>query len=133
LFRQVGVEAVEPNLLLVRIQPNEGISLQFQAKVPGADVRLGTVTMAFNYADYFASAPETGYETLLYDCMTGDQTLFHRADMVAAGWRAVAPILDVVGAQPDELLHEYPAGSWGPDAADTLLSRDGRAWRRPEP
>jgi len=133
LFRQIGVEAVEPNLLLVRIQPNEGISLQFQAKVPGADVRLGTVTMAFNYADYFASAPETGYETLLYDCMTGDQTLFHRADMVAAGWRAVAPILDVVGAQPDELLHEYPAGSWGPAAADALLARDGRVWRRPEP
>jgi glucose-6-phosphate 1-dehydrogenase len=133
LFRQVGVEAVEPNLLLVRIQPNEGISLQFQAKVPGADVRLGTVTMAFNYADYFASAPETGYETLLYDCMTGDQTLFHRADMVAAGWRAVAPILDVVGAMPDALLHQYPAGSWGPVAANALLARDGRAWRRPEP
>jgi glucose-6-phosphate 1-dehydrogenase len=133
LFRQVGVGAVEPNLLLVRIQPNEGISLQFQAKVPGAEVRLGTVTMAFNYADYFASAPETGYETLLYDCMTGDQTLFHRADMVAAGWRAVAPILDLVGAKPDALLHEYPAGSWGPAAADALLARDGREWRRPEP
>jgi glucose-6-phosphate 1-dehydrogenase len=133
LFRQTGVEALEPNLLLVRIQPNEGVSLQFQAKVPGAQVRLGTVTMAFNYADYFASAPETGYETLLYDCMTGDQTLFHRADMVAAGWRAVAPILDLVDATPEELLHEYAAGSWGPDAADALLARDGRSWRRPEP
>ena len=133
LFEQAGAGGLEPNLLLVRIQPNEGISLQFQAKVPGADVRLGTVTMAFNYADYFARTPETGYETLLYDCMTGDQTLFHRADMVAAGWRAVAPILDVVGAKPDELLHEYPACSWGPAAADALLTRDGRAWRRPEP
>ena len=133
LFQQAGAGGLEPNLLLVRIQPNEGISLQFQAKVPGADVRLGTVTMAFNYADYFARTPETGYETLLYDCMTGDQTLFHRADMVAAGWRAVAPILDVVGAKPDELLHEYPACSWGPAAADALLARDGRAWRRPEP
>jgi glucose-6-phosphate 1-dehydrogenase len=133
LFRQGGAGEVEPNLLLVRIQPNEGISLQFQAKVPGAEVRLGTVTMAFNYADYFARIPETGYETLLYDCMTGDQTLFHRADIVAAGWRAVAPILDVVGAKPDELLHEYPAYTWGPAAADDLLSRDGRVWRRPEP
>jgi len=133
LFQQSGAGEVEPNLLLVRIQPNEGVSLQFQAKVPGAKVRLGTVTMAFNYADYFASVPETGYETLLYDCMTGDQTLFHRADMVAAGWRAVAPILDVVGAKPDALLHEYPASSWGPAAADALLARDGRAWRRPEP
>jgi glucose-6-phosphate 1-dehydrogenase len=65
--------------------------------------------------------------------MTGDQTLFHRADMVAAGWRAVTPILDVVEATPDALLHEYPAGSWGPAAADALLARDGRAWRRPEP
>ena len=133
LYRRACAGEVEPNLLLVRIQPNEGISLQFQAKVPGGEVRLGTVTMAFNYADYFASAPETGYETLLEDCMTGDQTLFHRADMVAAGWRAVTPILDVVEAKPDALLHEYPAGSWGPAAADALLARDGRAWRRPEP
>jgi glucose-6-phosphate 1-dehydrogenase len=133
LYQEAGAGAAVPNLLLVRIQPNEGISLQFQAKIPGGEVRLGTVTMAFNYADYFASTPETGYETLLEDCMTGDQTLFHRADMVAAGWQAVAPILDVVGAQPDALLHEYPAGSWGPAAADALLARDGRSWRRPEP
>jgi len=133
LYQEAGAGAAEPNLLLVRIQPNEGISLQFQAKVPGGEVRLGTVTMAFNYADYFARTPETGYETLLEDCMTGDQTLFHRADMVTAGWRAVAPILDVVGSQPDALLHEYPAGSWGPAAADALLTRDGRAWRRSEP
>ena len=133
LYRQACAGAVDPNLLLVRIQPNEGISLQFQAKVPGGQVRLGTVTMAFNYADYFASTPETGYETLLYDCMTGDQTLFHRADMVEAGWRAVAPILGVVEAEPDALLHEYAAGSWGPAAADALLTRDGRTWRRPEP
>jgi glucose-6-phosphate 1-dehydrogenase len=133
LFQHAGAGGPEPNLLLVRIQPNEGISLQFQAKVPGADVRLGTVTMAFNYADYFARTPETGYETLLYDCMTGDQTLFHRADMVAAGWTAVAPIIDVVDGKPEELLHEYPAGSWGPAAADALLARDGRAWRCPEP
>ena len=133
LYQQAGTGEAEPNLLLVRIQPNEGISVQFQAKIPGGEVKLGTVTMAFNYADYFARTPETGYETLLEDCMTGDQTLFHRADMVTAGWRAVAPILDVVGAQPDALLHEYPAGSWGPDAADALLARDGRSWRRPEP
>jgi glucose-6-phosphate 1-dehydrogenase len=132
LFQRAGAGEVEPNLLLVRIQPNEGISLQFQAKVPGADVRLGTVTMAFNYADYFARVPETGYETLLYDCMTGDQTLFHRADMVAAGWRAVEPILELVAATPDELLHEYPACSWGPAAADALLARDGRVWRQPD-
>jgi glucose-6-phosphate 1-dehydrogenase len=133
LYQKAGAGEAEPNLLLVRIQPNEGISVQFQAKIPGGEVKLGTVTMAFNYADYFARTPETGYETLLEDCMTGDQTLFHRADMVTAGWRAVAPLLDVVGAQPDALLHEYPAGSWGPAAADELLARDGRSWRRPKP
>jgi glucose-6-phosphate 1-dehydrogenase len=132
LFQRAGAGEVEPNLLLVRIQPNEGISLQFQAKVPGADVRLGTVTMAFNYADYFARTPETGYETLLDDCMTGDQTLFHRADMVAAGWRAVEPILELVAATPGGLLQEYPACSWGPAAADALLARDGRVWRQPD-
>ena len=133
LFRHAGIEHVEPNRLLVRIQPNEGISIQFQAKTPGAEVRLGTVTMAFNYADHFAGAPETGYETLLYDCMIGDQTLFHRSDMVAAGWRAVAPVLDLLNAEPAALLHSYPAHTWGPAVADALLARDGRAWRQFQP
>jgi glucose-6-phosphate 1-dehydrogenase len=132
LFRDTPVECLEPNLLIVRIQPDEGISLRFQAKVPGAQVRLGTVTMNFSYKDYFSAAPNTGYETLLYDCMIGDQTLFHRADMVEAGWRAVEPILNVVKANPTALLHEYPANTWGPAEADALLERDGRRWRRPD-
>ena len=100
--------------------------------MPGAEVRLGTVKMAFNYADYFSSAPETGYETLLYDCMLGDPTLFHRADMVEAGWSAVAPILDVLESAPDALLHPYPAYSWGPSESDAMLSADGRKWRVPD-
>jgi glucose-6-phosphate 1-dehydrogenase len=133
LFRDTPVECLTPNQLIVRIQPDEGISLQFQAKVPGAHVRLGTVKMDFSYADYFASAPNTGYETLLYDCMVGDQTLFHRADMVEAGWSVVAPVLDVVKDTPTALLHDYPAFTWGPPEADALLARDGRAWKRPEP
>jgi len=132
LFRDTPVDGLDPNLLIMRIQPDEGISLRFQAKVPGAQARLGTVDMAFNYADYFASAPTTGYETLLYDCLNGDQTLFHRADMVEAGWTVVAPILDLVQASPSALLHEYPAGGWGPAEADALLARDGRRWRNPE-
>ncbi|MCX6549610.1 MAG: glucose-6-phosphate dehydrogenase [Acidobacteria bacterium] len=132
LFRRT-TGSIEPNLLVVRIQPDEGISLRFQAKVPGPDLRLGSVSMAFNYADYFARAPETGYETLLLDCLTGDQTLFHRADMVVAGWRAVAPILELVSSQPDALLSSYAAGDWGPAEADALMARDGRAWRRPAP
>jgi glucose-6-phosphate 1-dehydrogenase len=133
LFRQTPMEeGLQPNRLVIGIQPHEGISLMFEAKVPGPEVRLGSVKMAFNYADYFSSAPETGYETLLYDCMVGDPTLFHRADMVEAGWSAVAPILDVVSSQPDAMLHAYPAYSWGPAESDDLLAADGRTWRFPE-
>jgi len=132
LFKSMAPHTAEPNVLVIRIQPGEGISLRFQAKVPGTPVRLGTVDMAFDYADYFASRPATGYETLLFDCMSGDPTLFHRADMVEAGWEVVAPILDLMQATPGALLHDYPAGSWGPAAADALLERDGRSWRNPE-
>jgi len=130
LFRDTPVECLEPNELAIRIQPDEGISLTFQAKVPGNQFRLGTVNMAFSYADYFPGAPSTGYETLLYDCMNGDATLFHRADMVEAGWKVVAPILDLVEASPSALLHAYPAFTWGPAEADALMARDGRQWRR---
>jgi glucose-6-phosphate 1-dehydrogenase len=129
LFQGVPAECLEPNRLVVRIQPDEGISLAFQAKVPGPEMTLGRVDMAFAYEDYFASAPATGYETLLYDCMIGDQTLFHRADMVEAGWSVVAPVLDAVEASPTALLRGYPAFSQGPVEADTLLARDGRQWR----
>ena len=129
LFQSVTAETAEPNVLVIRIQPGEGISLRFQAKVPGTPVRLGTVDMAFDYADYFASTPATGYETLLFDCMSGDPTLFHRADMVEAGWEVVEPILKMIEASPKALLQEYPAGSWGPSAADALLEREGRSWR----
>jgi glucose-6-phosphate 1-dehydrogenase len=129
LFRDTPAERIEPNRLVIRIQPDEGISLSFQAKVPGPEMALGRVDMAFAYQDYFSSAPATGYETLLYDCMIGDQTLFHRADMVEAGWSVVAPVLEAVAASPAALLHEYPAFSQGPDEADALLARDGRRWR----
>jgi len=133
LFRGVPGDGGVPNVLIMRIQPDEGISLRFQAKVPGAQARLGTVTMSFSYEDYFSAAPATGYETLLYDCMNGDPTLFHRADMVEASWDVVTPILELVQATPAALLHEYPAGTWGPAEADALLARDGRAWRTPAP
>jgi glucose-6-phosphate 1-dehydrogenase len=129
LFRETPVETMQPNQLVIRVQPNEGIALQFQAKRPGPDVRLGTVKMDFSYDDYFGQKPNTGYETLLYDVMTGDQTLFHRADIVETGWRVVEPVLrawaDRRGGAP---VHEYAAGTWGPAAADDLLARDGRAW-----
>jgi glucose-6-phosphate 1-dehydrogenase len=125
LFRKTPVEHLMPNQLVVHIQPDEGISLSFGAKIPGPLVRLGTV-----YADYFGTKPSTGYERLLYDCMTGDATLFQRADMVEAGWSVVAPILDVWKALPPRSFPNYPAGSsWGPGEADELMERDGRQWR----
>jgi glucose-6-phosphate 1-dehydrogenase len=131
LFREATGDALGPNVLTVRIQPNEGISLRFTAKVPGPEMRLGTVDMAFDYVDYFERQPATGYETLLYDSLTGDQTLFHRADMVEIGWAVVEPILGLLRAEPQALLHEYPAGSWGPPEADLLLETSGREWQNP--
>jgi len=132
LFRKTPVEHLTPNQLVVHIQPEEGIDLFFGAKVPGPLVRLGTVHMHFHYKDYFGSTPSTGYERLLYDCMTGDATLFQRADMVEAGWSVVAPVLDVWKALPPRSFPNYPAGSWGPKEADELMERDGRQWRRIE-
>jgi glucose-6-phosphate 1-dehydrogenase len=130
LFRETSVDQLTPNLLLLHIQPDEGISLRFGAKVPGPLVRLGSVNMDFRYADYFGSTPSTGYERLLYDCMTGDATLFQRADMVEAAWSVVTPILDVWKALPPRDFPNYAAGTWGPKEADELLERDGRRWRR---
>jgi glucose-6-phosphate 1-dehydrogenase len=129
LFRETPVECLEPNVLIIRIQPNEGISLSFHAKEPGPMERLGTVTMDFTYAEYFKSEPETGYETLLFDAMTGDQTLFHRMDIVEAGWQVVDPILEAWKADSSLPLRRYAPGSWGPAEADQLLHRDDRQWR----
>ena len=130
LFRQTPVERLTPNRLVLRIQPDEGISLRFGAKVPGLLVRLGAVDMDFAYADYFGCTPSTGYERLLHDCMIGDATLFQRADMVEAGWSVVGPVLDVWQALPPRSFPNYAAGTWGPTEADELLERDGRQWRR---
>jgi glucose-6-phosphate 1-dehydrogenase len=130
LFRDLCADQVVPNVLVVRIQPDEGIALRFQAKVPGPEMGLGVVRMDFKYVDHFGAKPSTGYETLLYDCMTGDSTLFHRADMVETGWKVVTPVLEAWQAAPDG-IEFYAAGSWGPRAAAELLTRDGRAWRRP--
>jgi glucose-6-phosphate 1-dehydrogenase len=128
LFRDTPVEQFDPNRLVLHLQPEEGIELSFSAKIPGPQLRLGTVNMSFDYADYFGSAPSTGYERLLYDCMTGDATLFQRADMVEAGWSVVQPILDVWHALPPRDFPNYPAGSWGPREAVELMARSRREW-----
>jgi len=132
LFHKTAVERLAPNQLVVHIQPKEGISLKFGAKVPGPIVRLGTVNMDFHYADYFGSKPSTGYERLLYECMIGDATLFQRADMVEASWAVVQPILDVWNALPPRSFPNYAAGTWGPQEASALIGRDEREWRSPE-
>ena len=101
----------------------------FRRQDSRARMRLGDVTMDFDYADYFGAEPCTGYERLLHDCMIGDATLFQRADMVEAGWSVVNPVLDVWKALPPRNFPNYPAGTWGPKESDELMERDGRRWR----
>ena len=129
LFRDTPVERLTPNDLTLHIQPFEGVTLRFGAKIPGPSVHMGGVAMKFDYQDYFKLAPSTGYETLIYDCMIGDATLFKRADEVEAGWRIVQPIVDAVAADHATTIPFYPAGSSGPKEADALMARDGRHWR----
>jgi glucose-6-phosphate 1-dehydrogenase len=129
LFRDTPVDILTPNVLALQIQPDEGASLQFGAKIPGPEIALGGVRMNFSYKDYFNTEPTTGYETLVYDCMIGDQMLFNRADGVEAGWEVVQPILDLWQNDKTAPLEIYPAGSAGPEAADNLLWRSGRQWR----
>jgi glucose-6-phosphate 1-dehydrogenase len=129
LFATTSVEQTRPNWLVIRIQPKEGISLQFDIKRPGPSVRLATVQMDFCYADWFPKEPNVGYETLIHDVMVGDATLFNRADMVEAAWRVVQPVLDAWDSGRDG-VEIYPSGSEGPADADKLLAKDGdRAWR----
>lgn len=128
-FQDTPVEALTPNWLVLGIAPNEGISLQFAVKRPGPVVELAAVKMAFRYDDWFTKEPNVGYETLIYDVMTGDQTLFMRADMVEHTWRIVQPVLDAWAAEKPD-FPDYASGSDGPKAADELLARDAeRAWR----
>jgi len=128
-FRGTPVASLPPNWLVLNIAPDEGISLQFEVKRPGPAVDLATVKMQFCYDDWFPKEPNVGYETLLYDVMVGDPTLFMRADMVEHAWRVVQPVLDAWAKDGAANLPIYPAGSSGPSEADELLARDGRRWR----
>jgi len=128
LFRQASMEPPEANQLVISIQPEETIKLRLAAKVPGPVITTSPVDMRFNYHDYFGVERQTGYETLLYDAMTGDRSLFKRADMIEAGWSIVDQIVQGWGVGACELAR-YPAGSQGPTEADAMLGRDGRAWR----
>ena len=126
-FRQSALERPKPNFLRIQIQPDEGMAFAIQAKRPGPEVVVENVELGFAYKDYFNMTPATGYETLIYDCLTGDQTLFQRADNIENGWRAVQPFLQA-WAKGGE-VYEYPAGQDGPKAADDLLAKDKREWQ----
>ncbi len=129
MFRETPVDRLADNFLVIRIQPDECIGLEFNAKIPGPSVAIGGVGMTFKYGDYFEAAPSTGYETLIYDCMIGDAILYPRADGIEAGWRVVQPFLDAWHEAGDDGLATYRAGSEGPAEADQLLAKDGRRWR----
>jgi glucose-6-phosphate 1-dehydrogenase len=129
LFGEEG-RALEPNLLAIRIQPDEGISLRFAVKAPVSGLRLRTVNMDFSYGASFMTEAPDAYETLLLDALRGEATLFMRRDEVEEQWKIVQPILDAFAAS-DEPTALYEAGSWGPAAADALMAAEGRTWRRP--
>ena len=131
LFSRAGVPQIDPNVLAIRVQPDEGILLRFGAKVPGQGLQIRTVNMDFRYGSSFAVDSPDAYETLLLDAMTGDASLFTRDDEVERAWAILDPILEAWAAGEGGPLHFYGAGSWGPPAADELLDRDGRAWRKP--
>jgi glucose-6-phosphate 1-dehydrogenase len=131
LFRRADLklEDIQPNLLVLRIQPDEGISLRFQSKAPGEGMELRPVEMEFSYGSALQELPFSAYETLLVDCMSGDATLFNRNDQAEESWRILMPILDVW--ESDSGIDTYVAGTWGPEAGFELMAADGRAWRRP--
>jgi len=122
---------IEPNRLILNIQPDEGISVSFGAKRPGTEMHIGNVTMNFSYKEGFGEASRSAYATLVNDCLRGDATLFDRGDNVEAAWALVDPILDVWSAARSAKVAEYAAGSWGPRDSDQLLERDGKQWHNP--
>ena len=122
---------IESNTLAIRVQPKEGISLRFEVKSPGVEVKMASVDMDFSYAEAFGELDHEAYETLLLDCMLGEATLFTRSDEVEAAWSVVDPIIDFwAGKRPDHFPN-YPAGSWGPTVADEFIAREGAKWREP--
>jgi glucose-6-phosphate 1-dehydrogenase len=129
MFRDTPVDRLSQNFLIISTEPTEGIALQFNTKVPGPAIDIDGVEMKFRYKDYFQAEPSTGYETLIYDCMIGDNILFQRADSVEAGWQAVQPFLDAWKKAGSRGLKIYDPGSEGPEEANDLVERDGRNWR----
>jgi glucose-6-phosphate 1-dehydrogenase len=130
-FPPSAIGEMEPNRLLLRIQPDEGIVLRFQAKRPGSAIRLAPVETRFSYKEAFNVPEPEAYETLILDVMRGDATLFMRGDQVEEAWKVVMPILDYWEEQGASDLPTYPAGTWGPPSSHTLIAKDGRTWVEP--
>jgi glucose-6-phosphate 1-dehydrogenase len=131
IFQNTQADNICSNELLLQIQPKERITLRFEAKVPGHQIKVKPVVMGFDYADSFHEKPTTGYETLIYDCMIGDPTLFQRADQIETAWKIVDPVLKDWAQNAPKDFPNYSAGMWGPEEAHQLLTADGRAWRKP--
>jgi glucose-6-phosphate 1-dehydrogenase len=133
LFGEDLSENVKPNRLVLHIQPDEGITFDIHAKKPGPQVEVVGVPLDFNYKEFGEGSAATGYETLLYDCMIGESSLFHRYDSVDASWQICNPVLDVWGALPARDFPNYDAGTWGPEAAERLVTDAGHNWHYYEP
>ncbi len=125
-----GAEGIKPNVISMRIQPDEGIALRFSAKVPGPSMSMSSVNMNFSYADAFGASSANGYERLLLDAMLGDGTLFAHRDGVEATWALMTPLLEAWAKNPSKDFPNYPAGTWGPAISDAMLKSDGRRWRK---
>jgi glucose-6-phosphate 1-dehydrogenase len=131
LFKSHAVGAVNPNVLVMRIQPDEGVSLTFEVKPPGPDMVIKPLSLDFKYEQAFDQSPPEAYETLLEDCIEGDSTLFTRHDWVESAWALMDPIIQVWKLSRPKGFPNYEAGGWGPNEADEFIQRDGRLWRRP--
>ena len=132
LFATNEADPISPNYLIFNIQPEEGITLQVRAKIPGPTICTRSVRLDFDYNQFGDRQPTTGYEKLLYDCMVGDSSLFHRSDMVEAAWEAASPILEAWNNNPPTDFPNYPPGTWGPEAARRLIERDNHHWWSPD-
>lgn len=131
LFAQLSTDTLDQNNIVIRVQPDEGISLKFNSKIPGSSMRMRPVTMDFRYGSSFGGRLADAYTRLILDCMLGDATLYARGDSVDIAWQLITPIHEGWVSNKASKVHEYAAGTWGPKEADELLARDGRRWRLP--
>jgi len=129
IFKRISPTAITSNLLIVNVQPDEGISLRFEAKLPGARMQFAPVMMNFRYGSAFGRPVPEAYETLLLDAMLGDPTLFARHDFVESSWALITPVHEAWAASGDKEIPAYEAGEWGPEEADAMMKADGRRWR----